>query len=183
MLFSTYWKCLLTDGDMCWQTFPHFVQKEGGEKGWGGKQNLISNGTKSIAIERKRKITEEEELFIFMLCTLCFNCQSNLRKKWSRLFVYSQVLPIISSCKLCKTTSRLRIFPQEIFFYPMCVILFKHISFTYVLPQSAPLSVFVSQFYFSCKVMQLQLASIWQGFFLSSPALESYIHRANQFKR
>lgn len=46
------------------------------------------------------------------------------------------------------------------------------------------LSVFVSQLYFSCKVMQLQLASIWQGFFFClSPVLESYIHRANQFKR
>lgn len=37
MLFSTYWKCLLTDGDMCWQTLPHFVQREGRGKGWGGK--------------------------------------------------------------------------------------------------------------------------------------------------
>lgn len=53
MLFSTYWKCLLTDGDMCWQTLPHFVQREGREKGWGGKQRLISNGTKDIEIERK----------------------------------------------------------------------------------------------------------------------------------
>lgn len=111
------------------------------------------------------------------------NCQSSLREN-GRDFVYSQVLTIISSCKLRKTTSRLRIFPQEIFFYPTSVILFKRVLVTYVPPQSTPLSVFVSQLYFSCKVMQLQLASIWQGFFFClSPALESYIHRANQFKR
>lgn len=37
---------------------------------------------------------------------------------------------------------------------------------------------------FSRKVMRLQLASIWQRFFFFlSPALESYIHRSNQFKR
>lgn len=58
MLFSTYWKCLLTDGDMCWQTLPHFVQKEGREKGWGGKQNLISNGTTDAEEEGKREITK-----------------------------------------------------------------------------------------------------------------------------
>ena len=50
---------MLTDGDMCWQTLPHFVQKEGREKGWGGKQHLISNGTKDINIESKGKIREE----------------------------------------------------------------------------------------------------------------------------
>ena len=71
MLFSTYWKCLLTDGDMCWQMLPHFVQKEGREKGWGGKQNLISNGTKDTEIETKRKIREEEELLFFI-----FSCPS-----------------------------------------------------------------------------------------------------------
>lgn len=99
---------------------------------------------------------------------LCLNCQPSLRKKNGRDFVYSQVFTIISSCKLCKTTSRLRIFPQEIFFYPkMSIILFEHVLVTYVLPQCAPLSVFVSQLYFACKVMQLQLASIWQGFFFS----------------
>lgn len=40
MLFSTYWTCLLTDGDICWQMLPHFVQKEGREKDWGGKQHI-----------------------------------------------------------------------------------------------------------------------------------------------
>lgn len=34
-----------------------------------------------------------------------------------------------------------------------------------LLTLSVVLSVFVSRLYFSCKVMQLQLASIWQGFF------------------
>lgn len=62
MLFSTYWKCLLTDGDMCWQTLPHFVQKEGREKGWGGKQYLISNGTKDIKVDRKTKIREKNRV-------------------------------------------------------------------------------------------------------------------------
>ena len=39
----------------------------------------------------------------------------------------------------------------------------RYVFVTYVPPLSAPLSVFVSQLYFSCKVTQLQLASIWQG--------------------
>lgn len=70
------------------------------------------------------------------------------------------------------------------FLNPKSVVLFKLVLVTYVPLQPTPLSVFVSQLYFSCKVMQLQLASIWQGFFFClSPALESYIHRANQFKR
>lgn len=47
----------------------------------------------------------------------------------------------------------------------MSVILFKLILVTYVPVQPTPLSLFVSQLYFSCKVMQLQLASIWQALF------------------
>lgn len=68
MLFSTYWKCLLTDGDMCWQTLPHFVQREGREKGWGGKQRLISNGTKERG-DRPREIREKTKFtFNIRMC-------------------------------------------------------------------------------------------------------------------
>ena len=55
MLFSTCWKCLLTDGDMCWQTLPHFVQREGREKRDGVESSaLISNGTKDREREGER---------------------------------------------------------------------------------------------------------------------------------
>lgn len=52
-------------------------------------------------------------------------------------------------------------------FYPTSVILFSHVLVTRVPLHCAPLSVFVSQLYSSCKVMQLQLASIWQRYFFS----------------
>lgn len=71
MLFSTYWKCLLTDGDICWQTLPHFDQKEGRES----KDGVDSNGnlqrhegrwdTKTGKEEDKREINQK---FNFSIC-------------------------------------------------------------------------------------------------------------------
>lgn len=42
LLFSTCWKCLFTDGDIRWQTLPHFVQKVVEWRG-GGKKNAVES--------------------------------------------------------------------------------------------------------------------------------------------
>lgn len=132
MLSSTCWKCLLPDGDMCWQTLPHFIKKEGKkmmewketfnlqwhEGHWDRKRERHNQSSVhfNIYIGIKYNPCNTNQKIIFM--HLSTNCQSSFIENGCET-VYFQDLTRISSCKLCKTTSSFRIFPQEIFFYPM----------------------------------------------------------------
>lgn len=170
-------------------------RKRGERKRWGGKQRLISNGTKNMEIERKRKIRENHSTFNLII--------SKSKPCISHVVVEKPQKPLLTVCDrtwlgLCLFSGfdfyiqlkivqnhRLRICSQVIrFLSDVCHT--SRASFSHICssPFHSSISVFVSQRYSSCKVMQLQLASIWQGFFFClRPALESYIHRANQFKR
>lgn len=162
MWFGACWRCLFTDGDMCWQTLLHFLPKKKKKITGRGKKRAVESLKHPMA-RRTSRWKDPRFYFIFLndqssltLCVcLCLNLEFNSRLCRVKLQTGSP------SGDLALLQSNSYMFPYR-----------PHLD----------LCLYVC---FSCKVIRLQLASIWQRvfFFFLSPALESYIHRSNQFKR